>query len=147
MFVRQGFARWGRPKHSIREDAFNREKEQERMRIRHLRYFLIVAEEQSFARAATRVHIEASPLSRAIKELENQLGVELLQRTKVRIQLTWPGEVFREEARRIVAYFENAQTRVHSASKGYHDLRKHAQRYQCFRLHLHRVTDCRAHVW
>jgi len=90
------------------------------MRIRHLHYFLIVAEEQSFTRAATRVHIEPSPLSRAIKELENQLGVELLQRTKGRIQLTWPGEVFREEARRIIAFFENAQTRVHSASQGYH---------------------------
>lgn len=90
------------------------------MRIRHLRYFLIVAEEQSFARAAARAHIEASPLARAIKELENQLGVHLLQRTKGRIRLTWPGEVFREEARRIVAFFENAQTRVHSASQGYH---------------------------
>ncbi|MFJ5483789.1 LysR family transcriptional regulator [Pectobacterium actinidiae] len=90
------------------------------MRIRHLRYFLIVAEEQSFTRAAVRAHIEASPLSRAIKELENQLGVELLQRTKGRIRLTWPGEVFREEARRIIAFMENAQTRVHSASHGYH---------------------------
>ncbi|VFR30452.1 Transcriptional regulator, LysR family [plant metagenome] len=90
------------------------------MRIRHLRYFLIVAEERSFARAAARAHIEASPLSRAIKELEHQLGVELLQRSKGRIRLTWPGEVFREEARRIVAFMENARTRVHSASQGYH---------------------------
>ncbi|HCM5829511.1 LysR family transcriptional regulator [Klebsiella pneumoniae] len=89
------------------------------MRIRHLRYFLIVAEEQSFARAAARVHIEPSPLSRAIKELENQLGVQLLHRSKGRIRLTWPGEVFREEARRIVTFMENAQTRVNSASQGY----------------------------
>ena len=40
------------------------------MRIRHLRYFLVVAEELSFSRAAARVHIEPSPLSRAIRELE-----------------------------------------------------------------------------
>lgn len=89
------------------------------MRIRHLHYFLIVAEEQSFARAAARVHIEPSPLSRAIKELENQLGVRLLNRAKGRIRLTWPGEVFREEASRMLAFMENAQTRVNSASQGY----------------------------
>ncbi|MFP9494540.1 LysR family transcriptional regulator [Pectobacterium brasiliense] len=89
------------------------------MRIRHLHYFLVVAEEQSFARAAARVHIEPSPLSRAIKELEQQLGVQLLHRHKGRIRLTWPGEVFREEAQRIVNFIENAKTRVHSAAKGY----------------------------
>lgn len=89
------------------------------MRIRHLHYFLIVAEEQSFARAAARVHIEPSPLSRAIKELENQLGVTLFDRTKGRIRLTWPGEVFCEEARRMLAFMDNAQTRVRSASQGY----------------------------
>ncbi|WDF97479.1 MULTISPECIES: LysR family transcriptional regulator [Pectobacterium] len=94
-------------------------KEYENMRIRYLRYFLIVAEEQSFTRAAARVHIEPSPLSRAIKELENHLGVQLLHRAKGRIRLTWPGEVFREEAQRIIAFIENAQTRVNSASQGY----------------------------
>lgn len=45
------------------------------MKMRHLHYFLIVAEELSFTRAAARVHIEPSPLSRAIKTLESQLGV------------------------------------------------------------------------
>lgn len=89
------------------------------MRIRHLRYFLIVAEEQSFARAAARVHIEPSPLSRAIRDLESYLGVRLLHRTKGRIQLTWPGEIFREEARRVLAFMDNALTRVQSASQGY----------------------------
>ncbi|HAB5395174.1 LysR family transcriptional regulator [Serratia nematodiphila] len=89
------------------------------MRIRHLHYFLIVAEEQSFARAAARVHIEPSPLSRAIKDLENQLGVRLLDRAKGRIRLTWPGEVFREEARRMLAFMDSAQTRVTSASQGF----------------------------
>lgn len=89
------------------------------MRIRHLHYFLVVAEELSFSRAAARVHIEPSPLSRAIKELESELGVRLFQRTKGRIQLTWAGEVFREEARRMLSFMEGARTRVHAAARGY----------------------------
>ncbi|HCF0987714.1 TPA: LysR family transcriptional regulator [Pseudomonas aeruginosa] len=89
------------------------------MRIRHLRYFLVVAEEQSFARAAARVHIEASPLSRVIKEMESQLGVQLFHRNNGRIKLTWPGEVFLEEARRILCFMDNAQSRVQSASQGF----------------------------
>ncbi|HCE6398067.1 MULTISPECIES: LysR family transcriptional regulator [Pseudomonas] len=89
------------------------------MRIRHLRYFLIVADELSFSRAAARVHIEPSPLSRAIKELEAELGVRLFQRTKGRIRLTWAGEVFREEAYRMLTFMEGARTRVHAAARGF----------------------------
>ncbi len=89
------------------------------MRIRHLHYFLVVAEELSFAKAAAKVHIEASPLSRAIKELEAELGARLFQRTNGRIRLTWAGEVFREEARRMLTFMEGARTRVHAAARGY----------------------------
>jgi len=89
------------------------------MRIRHLRYFLIVAEELSFVRAANKVHIEPSPLSRAIKELEEELEVSLLQRNRGRIRLTWAGEVFKDEAKRILSFIENARTRVQSAARGY----------------------------
>lgn len=89
------------------------------MKIRYLRYFLAVAEEQSFTRASAKVNIEASPLSRAIQELEHQLGVQLLYRAKGRIQLTWAGEVFQKEARRILEFVESAQTRVRSAAQGY----------------------------
>ncbi|EPZ6036670.1 LysR family transcriptional regulator [Pseudomonas aeruginosa] len=89
------------------------------MRIRHLRYFLVVAEELSFSRAAARVHIEPSPLSRAIKELESGLGVSLFLRTKAGMHLTLAGEVFRDEARRILNMLEDAQSRVRAAEKGY----------------------------
>ncbi|MNF65634.1 HTH-type transcriptional regulator CynR [compost metagenome] len=89
------------------------------MRIRHLRYFLVVAEELSFSRAAARVHIEPSPLSRTIKELESGLGASLFQRTKAGLRLTWAGEVFRDEARRILSLVEDAQSRVRAAEKGY----------------------------
>lgn len=89
------------------------------MRLRNLRYFLEVAKEKSFTRASAKVNIESSPLSRAIKELEAQLGVQLLNRTKGRIQLTWAGEVFEHEAKRILEFVESAQTRVKSAAQGY----------------------------
>jgi len=86
------------------------------MKTRHLRYFLTVAEERSFVRAAERTSIEPSPLSRAIRELEQRLGVELLHRAKGRIQLTWAGEAFYEEARRILTLVEQARSRAHAAA-------------------------------
>ncbi|MDD1152697.1 LysR family transcriptional regulator [Pseudomonas sp. TNT2022 ID357] len=88
------------------------------MRMRHLRYFLTVAEELSFVRAAAKVHIEPSPLSRAIKELEIHLGVRLLDRNKGRLQLTNSGKVFREEAHRILTLIEAARVRVLATSNG-----------------------------
>lgn len=89
------------------------------MRIRHLRYFLAVAEELSFARASVRVHIERSSLAHAIHDLEVQLGAELFARTNKGIKLTWPGEVLLEDVRRMLTSFESAKARVQAASNGY----------------------------
>ncbi len=90
------------------------------MELRHIRCFIAVAEELHFARAAERLHIEQSPLSRAIKELESHLAVQLFERTTRRTRLTWAGKVFLEEAHRIFAAIDQAKSSVRAAAAGYH---------------------------
>ncbi|WP_036987772.1 MULTISPECIES: LysR family transcriptional regulator [unclassified Pseudomonas] len=89
------------------------------MELRHLRCFIAVAEELHFARAAARLHIEQSPLSRIIKELEYRLGVQLFERTTRSTRLTWAGKVLLEEARRVLAVVDQAKASVRSAAAGY----------------------------
>src|SRR5690606_18478170 len=79
------------------------------MELRHLRCFLAVAEELHFARAAERLHIEQSPLSRAIKELEEDLGVLLFHRTTRSTRLTRAGQIFFEHVPRIFTALEQAR--------------------------------------
>ena len=76
------------------------------MQLRHLRYFIAVAEELHFARAAERLHIEQSPLSRTIKELEESLGEQLFIRTSRSTRLTRAGKLFLEHVPRIFTAFE-----------------------------------------
>lgn len=90
------------------------------MELRHLRYFLAVAEELHFARAAERLHMEQSPLSRAIKELEEELGVVLFARTTRSTQLTRAGKLFLEHVRRVFAALEQARESVNAAANGFH---------------------------
>lgn len=90
------------------------------MELRHLRYFLAVAEELHFARAAERLHIEQSPLSRAIKELEEELGVVLFARTTRSTRLTRAGKLFLEHVRRVFAALEQARESVKAAANGFH---------------------------
>lgn len=90
------------------------------MELRHLRYFLAVAEELHFARAAQRLHIEQSPLSRAIKELEEELGVVLFARTTRSTRMTRAGKLFFEHVPRIFAALQQARDSVKAAANGFH---------------------------
>lgn len=89
------------------------------MELRHLRYYIAVAEELHFARAAERLHIVQSPLSRAIKDLECDLGIQLLERTTRSTRLTWSGQVFLTEARRVLVTLEQAVANTKAAATGY----------------------------
>lgn len=91
------------------------------MELRHLRCFLAVAEELHFARAAERLHIEQSPLSRAIKELEEDLGVRLFNRTTRSTRLTRAGQLFLEHVPRIFTALDQARGSVQAAAAGFHD--------------------------
>ena len=73
------------------------------MDLRHLRYFIAVAEEQNIGRAATRLHMSQPPLTRQIQQLEEELGVQLFVRTPRGMELTPAGELLLEEARNIRA--------------------------------------------
>jgi DNA-binding transcriptional LysR family regulator len=84
--------------------------------LRQLRYFVAVAEELHFGRAATRLHMSQSPLSRAIRELERDLGVVLFVRTTRRVELTPAGSLLLERSRRALAEIDGAIADAQRAS-------------------------------
>jgi DNA-binding transcriptional LysR family regulator len=88
------------------------------MELRHLRYFVAVAEELHFGRAAERLHLSQPPVSLALKELEQELGVTLLERTSRRIALTRAGEDALRDARAVLAAADLLKRRAREAAKG-----------------------------
>jgi DNA-binding transcriptional LysR family regulator len=88
------------------------------MELRHLRYFVAVAEELSFTRAAERLHIGQPPLSQQIQALEADVGAQLLERSKRWVRLTPAGKLFLDDARRVLALSEQAKLTARRAQRG-----------------------------
>lgn len=90
-----------------------------RMDLRHLRYYIAMGEELHFARAAERLHMDQSALSKAMKDLEDDLGVSLFERSTRSTRLTYAGQVFLEESRRVLAVAHQARATALAAAQGY----------------------------
>lgn len=91
-----------------------------RIETRHVRYFIAVAEELHFRRAAERLHITQPSLSRAIQQLEHAVGVPLLTRTNRRVKLTVAGKVFLNSCNRSLKLLETAVHLARKADVGEH---------------------------
>lgn len=131
-----------------------------RLELRHLRYFVAVAEELNFTRAAERLHIAQPPLSTQIRLLEEELGAQLFERDKRRVYLTQAGREMLERARAILAAAEQAKDAVRRTASGETGelrlgyvpsamftevlpgvIRRFQKRYPRVRLHLHEVPS------
>jgi DNA-binding transcriptional LysR family regulator len=88
------------------------------MELRHLRYFVAVAEERHFGRAAARLHMAQPPLSQQIRHLETELDVVLLRRTTRRVDLTAAGEAYLDRAREVLAAVDAAGDEARRVAEG-----------------------------
>lgn len=87
------------------------------MEIRHLEYFMEVARQKSFSKAADAIHISQPSISKAIKDLEVQLGVSLFYRNTKHVELTDAGEKILEQAQKIVSSFQNITAQLDSLTR------------------------------
>jgi DNA-binding transcriptional LysR family regulator len=88
------------------------------MELRHLRYFLALAEELSFTRAAERLHVSQPPLSLQIRQLEEEIGARLFSRTSRRVELTRAGHSFLKDARAILERVDASVGRAAAIDSG-----------------------------
>lgn len=89
------------------------------LELRHLRYFVAVAENLSFSRASEQVHIDQSPLARAIRDLEESLGVSLFARTSRTLRLTPAGEKLLLDARELFVSLERTKRAVRETDQNF----------------------------
>src|SRR5437773_9091749 len=96
------------------------------MELRHLRYFVAVADALSFTKGARKLHLAQPSLTRQIKDLEEEIGVRLLDRTKREVRLTEEGKSFLADARRVLAHsaeiIESRSEEHTSELQSHHDL-------------------------
>jgi DNA-binding transcriptional LysR family regulator len=88
------------------------------MELRHLRYFCAVADWQGFSRAANALHVSQSAISEQILDLEREIGTPLLNRSQHRVSLTPAGEIFHEDARKVLVLSEQAMDRARRSARG-----------------------------
>ncbi len=97
------------------------------MELRQLRFFVTLAEELHFGRAAEREHITQPALSQQIEHLERDIGAKLLDRGNRRVRLTQPGAVFLEHAQRLLAAADDAASWCSAASRNACFTRRHVR--------------------
>jgi DNA-binding transcriptional LysR family regulator len=88
------------------------------MELRHLRYFIAVAEAANFTKAAAKLRVAQPALSRQVMDLEEEIGVDLMKRSPRGVTLTAEGKLLLEEAKRIISAAEEAVTKVQSLARG-----------------------------
>src|SRR5882762_1393915 len=88
------------------------------MELRHLRYFVAVAEALNFTKAAVRMRVAQPALSRQVSDLEEELGVDLLKRTSHGVLLTAEGKMFLEDARAMLRHADESVARVRALARG-----------------------------
>ena len=88
------------------------------MELRHLRYYIAVADALNFTRAAEKLHVAQPALSKQVHDLEDEIGVDLFRRSQRGVTITAEGKLFLDEARRIVAAAEEAVKKTQALARG-----------------------------